>query len=85
MDDAPSPPLVFANRVIRQFVDHIVGDDVLVLPHDYTVLRVVFRSCQGSWERVSHGDIVHNRLLARIVSVWGKKATTRKKHDVERV
>ena len=82
MDDQQKPPLVFANRIIRQFVDHLVGENTTILPQDYLVLRTVFRWCQGSWERVGHGDIVHNRLLASILTAWG--AMPGRKYDVER-
>lgn len=83
MDQPERPPLVFANRVIRQYADHLVGDDVMILPNDYAVIRMVFRWCGGSWERLDHGDIVHNRLLAKILTTWGSKASRKK--DVERV
>jgi hypothetical protein len=80
--DGPSKlPLVFANRVIRQFADHLLGEDVFLLPEDYRALRLVFRWCQGSWERLELGDIVHNRLLVTIITTWGKKP----KKDVEQV
>lgn len=83
MDDAPKPPLVFANRVIRQFVDHLVGEDIITTKTDYTVMRLVFRWCGGSWEMINHGDIVHNRLLATIISAWG--GMPGRKHEVELV
>ena len=81
MDDAPTPPLVLANRVIQQFVEHLVGETAVVLPQDYLVMRMVFRWCKGSWERVVHGDIVHNRLLVKIVTTWG--AMPDRKHHSE--
>lgn len=70
-DDSPSPPILFANRVFRQLVDHLVGDDMIMLPHDYTVMRMVFRAAHGSWEQAVHGNIQHLRLLAEIVKAWG--------------
>ena len=51
-------PIVLANRVLRLFVDHLLGEDMLTMPQDYTVLRVAFRKCGGSWDHVVHGDIV---------------------------
>ena len=83
MDEAESPPLIFAHRVIRQCVDHLLGGDTILLPRDYAVIRLVFRWCKGSWERLEHGDIVHNRLLTRILTAWGM--TAKHKKDVERV
>lgn len=84
MDDADKQPLVFANRVIRQYADHLVGDDTILLAKDYQVIRLVFRWAKGSWERLEHGDMLQNRLLERIIEVWGKAAVKHKK-DVELV
>ena len=83
MDDAERQPLVFANRVIRQYADHLVGDDAILLPKDYQAIRLAFRWVGGSWERLGHGDIVHNRMLSRILTVWGSSAKHKK--DVEQV
>jgi len=80
--DGPSKlPLVFANRVIRQLVDHLLGEQVIMTPEDYRAIRVVFRWCKGSWEQLELGNIVHNRLLIKIISAWGEKS----KKDVERI
>lgn len=78
MDDADKLPLVFANRVIRQYTDHLVGDDTILLPKDYQVIRLVFRWFKGSWESLLQGDILQNRLLERIITVWGKGAQHKK-------
>lgn len=83
MDETQAPPLVFANRVIRQYVDHGVGAEAILLPQDYYVIRLVFRWCGGSWERLELGDIVHNRLLSRIIAAWGN--TSKHKRDVARI
>lgn len=64
-------PLVFANRLIRRLVNNVCGSDLILTPGDYTVLRVVFRRCRGSWEAVVRGDVVHTRLLTNIVTSWG--------------
>lgn len=71
MDELPSPPILFANRVFQHLVQHLVGEDAIMLPQDYMTMRLVFRTCTGSWERVLTGDIVHLRLLAAIVTAWG--------------
>ncbi len=73
MDAPKKPPIVFANHVIRQTADHVVDDKVMILPQDFTTLRVVFRRMNGSWAKIADGDIHHSRLLARIVKRWGKQ------------
>jgi hypothetical protein len=73
MDDQPTPPLVFANRLIRQFADNLLGSDVVALPNDYTIIRTAFRYAGGSWESVTLGDIVQIRLLEEIILAWGKQ------------
>lgn len=71
MDPAKKPPLVFANRVIRMLVDHLVDEHIQVLPNDYTAMRVTFRRLGGAWEKLTVGDIKTARLLAHIVTTWG--------------
>lgn len=78
MDDAEQQPLVFANRVIRQYTDHVVGDDAILLPKDYQVIRLVFRWLNGSWEKLEQGDMIQNRLLQKVITVWGKMSTSKK-------
>lgn len=70
MDSQQPPPILFANRLIRMSVDHLAGADMIILPDDYIALRAVFRKCNGSWELLSKGDIVHSRLLATLVTAW---------------
>lgn len=69
--DADKPPLEFANRVLRRFVDNLFGGKVEVIPQDYTVMRVVFRNLGGSWEQILHGNIEHCKLVVRVVQSWG--------------
>ncbi len=69
MDD--KPPLVFANKVIRRFVDNLFGGQTMILPKDYMVMRVVFRKLGGSWKRIILGDIEANKLVVRIIQAWG--------------
>ena len=66
MDAPKKPPIVFANRVLRQFVDHMIDEQMVILPRDFTVLRTTFRSYKGSWEQLTLGDIQQMRLLSRI-------------------
>lgn len=71
MDTPTSPPLVFANRVIKQFVDHLVGGKELS-NKDYQVIRLIFRKGGGSWSELVNGNIQHLLLLEKVVTVWGK-------------
>jgi len=72
VDECKKPPLGFANRVIRRFIENQLGDEAVVLPKDYMAIRVVFRRCQGSWEQLAMGNIVHTHLLSKVVSSWGR-------------
>lgn len=83
MDDEKRPPLEFANRVIRQMVDHLFAEALIIQPEDFTALRVVFRHCGGSWFRVLHGSVVDLNLLLKIVAAWGKMPD--RKHEPEEV
>jgi hypothetical protein len=71
MDDAPTPPLIFANRVIRQFIDHSFGPNMVVEDKDFLAMRSVFRRCQGEWQKVANGDPVHIALLEKVCIGWG--------------
>lgn len=83
MDErSKKPPLHFADRVIRRFVDNQLGDDAMVLPADYMRIRVVFRRCQGSWEQVAQGNVVHIHLLSKIVAAWGRLKEKHRKVEV---
>lgn len=83
MDDAPNPPLHFANRLVRKFADNLLGEDILTLPDDYTTIRAAFRSAKGSWERVLHGDIKHTRLLEKLILAWGKQSSRIRKTEMD--
>lgn len=72
VDDPKALPLVFANQVIRQFVDHLVGADTVVEPRDYMVLRMLFRKGGGTWQNLADGDITHLLFLEKLVTSWGK-------------
>lgn len=71
MDPPKKPPIVFANRVIRMLVDHLVDETVIIQPKDYIMMRVVFRKLKGSWQRLQAGDIMMARLMAQIAVSWG--------------
>lgn len=85
MDESPAQPLVFAHKVIKQFVDHLVGDDVRLERNDYAVIRLAFRYAKGSWESVWAGDPVHLELLKKVVLQWGATVAIRVPKDPEGV
>lgn len=64
-------PQQLANRVIRQIVDHIFSDDMMVEPNDYLVVRTVFRRLGGTWEALICGDPAVISKLIQATSVWG--------------
>ena len=65
------PPLEFANRIIRMLVDNMFGSSVMILPSDYTTIRVTFRKIGGLWTKVCRGDMDHCRKVVRVVQSWG--------------
>lgn len=81
MDDAVWTPSIFANKVILQFVQHILAEDMVVEPEDYLVIRLVFRWCGGSWAALADGDVVMLELIQKIVSAWGKLPERKKESD----
>jgi hypothetical protein len=72
MDEQTKPPIVFANRVILQLVQHMLAEDMVVEPRDYAAIRMVFRKCGGSWRLFEEGDQVQFELLRTIVAAWGQ-------------
>lgn len=84
IDSTPELPLLFANRVIRQLVDHMVSGDMVLEDPDFDVLRKVFRQCGGIWEKFLNGDPLHNELLKTVVTVWSQMPG-HKEDDMERV
>jgi len=72
MDDPRPLPLEFANRVIRQFLDHLLGTDLIAKPKDLLKLRVLFRHLGGNWEQLQLGDIKQLLLLEKLLSKWGQ-------------
>lgn len=72
MNDVPDPPKVFANRLIRQVVDHSFGSDLLVEPNDYLAIRTTFRSLKGEWQEVLQGSPKHLDILKQVVTAWGQ-------------
>lgn len=73
MDDPTSLPPIFANRVIRQFADHMLGPETEISEEDFRTIRVVFRYCGGSWVALMGGAIQQLTLLERIITLWGQQ------------
>lgn len=76
------PPLNFANRVIRQVCDHLMGEDLIVEENDFMAMRTAFRWSKGSWETLWQGDIKQNELLKGIISAWAQMPG--RKHEGDR-
>lgn len=77
MDSAP--PILLANRVIRQLSDNLLGKDLVILPQDYIELRTAFKKRGGSWYELSNGNITHLNMLVKILTTWGQ-LPNRKRH-----
>lgn len=71
MNDKPTPPLVFANHVLKQMIEHLLGEDIIIKHDDYTAIRTAFRFAKGSWDEVVHGNIQQIELLSKFISAWG--------------
>lgn len=71
MNDKPKPPLVFANYVLKQMIEHLFGEDMLIKQQDYQALRTAFRWVGGSWDEIGHGNITHIGLLQKFITAWG--------------
>ena len=72
MDDRPKPPRIFANKVIRQLIDHLFADGFKVKANDYASIRVVFRTLGGSWDQLGLGSMKQMDLLTKVVTGWSK-------------
>lgn len=81
MDGVPEVPFQFANRIIKQFVDHMIGGALEIQDSDYQTIRLVFRRCGGLWEKTLNGDPLHNELLKQVVSAWGQQPGHTKKQE----
>jgi hypothetical protein len=71
MNDKPKPPPVFANHVLKQMIEHLFGEDMLIKQDDYQALRTVFRASGGLWDEIGHGNLKHIGLLQRFITAWG--------------
>ena len=73
MDDPETPPLAFANQVIKMLGDHLLGDGAKLTLKAFRVIRVVFRRLGGSWQEVCLGSPRHTKLLIECVKAWGSR------------
>lgn len=64
----------FANRLIRQFTNNLLGSDMIVLPDDFMAIRVAYKKGGGSWEKLLHGDMGHTLFLEKLIRTWGKQS-----------
>ncbi len=72
--DAPNDlQIIFANRVIRQFADNMLGAETKIEGPDFRLIRVVFRHLGGSWASLMNGDIKQLTLLEALIRGWGAK------------
>jgi len=76
-----TPPLVFANKVIRQMIQHMVSEDMVIDRKDYLAIRVVFRKCGGSWAKFVDGDLPQFKLLKDVITSWGQMPGRQKSSD----
>lgn len=83
MDCQPDPPLLFANRIIRQFVDHMGGGDLVMEEPDFQAVRILFRRLGGAWEKVLGGDMADMDRLKKVITAWS--TLPGRKKDQERV
>ena len=73
LDTPNEPQIVFANRVIRQFADNMLGAGTEIQDRDFQVIRIVFRYLGGSWLALMGGDIKQLTLLESLIQGWGAK------------
>jgi hypothetical protein len=72
MDVPVAPPNQLANRIIRQLVDHLFGEGMVILKEDYLALRAVYRQMGGTWASLVDGNNESIGLLEKIVTAWGQ-------------
>lgn len=77
--DTKETPKVFANRMIQMIIDHSLGEDTVVEPNDYLVIRTAFRNLGGTWEQIMLGNDQTINALKQVVSAWGNSPARQKK------
>lgn len=81
MDEPSNPPLVYANRVIRKFLDNLFGSEVLTSQEDFLTIRTVFRTHGGLWEQVALGHPKHINFLVKVLALWAKQPERQRKTE----
>lgn len=71
-DQEKQPPLEFANQVVSQFAENLLGGKSLK-KDDFMLIRLTFRKLGGSWFNLCLGDIRHLILMTYVVRAWGKQ------------
>jgi hypothetical protein len=79
MDEKEEVPKIFANRVIRELVLHMICEGAELEPDEYMAIRVAFRKLGGNWESISGGDMEQFELLKGVVTAWGDEFNPKKK------
>lgn len=82
MSDQPKPPKVFANRIIKQLIQHMFADGFKIKAEDYDSIRVTFRSLGGSWEEFLLGNPKQLELLQQVIQAWAVLPHDRKGEDL---
>jgi hypothetical protein len=72
MDAPPPPPSQLANRIIRQFVDHLFGEDMIMGRDDFLAVRTVYRQRGGTWQAIDSGSKDAIDILEKVVVAWGQ-------------
>jgi hypothetical protein len=72
LDTPKDPPSIFANRIIRQIADHLLGEDLIIEPKDFMILRLVYRRLGGTWDGLIHGNGKYLQILEKTITNWGK-------------
>jgi hypothetical protein len=70
VDSTPKPPKIFANRVIKQLIQHMFADSLKIESEDYDSIRVTFRKLDGRWEDFLLGDPEQLEKLQNVIKAW---------------
>lgn len=67
----------FYQKVIRMYVDHLLGPAYVLGSQDYGQINRAFKEKGGSWEAVAMGSLEQNELLENLVKAWGETLQAR--------
>lgn len=82
MNDTPKPPKIFANRVIKQLIQHMFADSFKIKAEDYDMIRVAFRNLGGRWEAFYLGDPKQLERLQTVIKAWASVPRDKKGEDL---